>query len=79
MAEAKEPTHTAYALKRETRLRSRPIEIGHAQVGKSVDDPIHVYLDRVPVGGWSGHLFLAPVGIKPPELHMEPERPVDDN
>ena len=79
----KPATHTAYALrrenpaeplKRERRVRGYWIEIGHARIepGGSVH---HLFLDRLPVGGFSGHVYLSPVGVKPPEPEPQPERP----
>ena len=73
MAETKAPTHIAYALKREARARSRYIEIGHARIEKD-GDVHHVFLDRLPIGGFTGHIFISPANVKPPDL-QEPERP----
>jgi len=75
MAETKPPTHTAYTLKRETRVRSRYIEIGHAHVATEPGNVHHVFIDRLPVGGWTGHVFLSPVNVQPPDPQPEPERP----
>jgi len=71
----KPSTHTAYALRRESRLRSRWIEIGHARIYRDGNNVHHVYLDRLPIGGFSGHVHLSPVGVKPPEPEPQPERP----
>ena len=70
----KPPTHAAYALRRESRLRSRYIEIGHARIERT-GDIHHVFLDRLPIGGFTGHLFLSPIGVKPPDPEPQPERP----
>ena len=35
--------------------------------------PIHLFLDRTPIGGFNGYAYLAPVGAQPPL--PEPERP----
>jgi hypothetical protein len=32
---------------------------------------MHIFLDRLPVGGWHGYAYFAPIGAKPPE----PEEP----
>ncbi len=70
----KAPTHIAHALRKESRQRSRYIEIGHARIEK--DGEIHhVFLDRLPVGGFTGHVFLSPVGVQLPEPEPQPERP----
>jgi hypothetical protein len=72
----KPPTHAAYALRRESRTRSRYIEIGHARIEKAGD--IHqVFLDRLPIGGFTGHVFLSPIGVKPQDPEPQPERPVE--
>jgi len=76
MAE-KPPTHAAYALRRESRLRSRYIEIGHARIEKA-GDVHHLFLDRLPIGGFTGHIFLSPVGVKPPDPETQPERPTEN-
>jgi hypothetical protein len=70
----KPPTHTAYALRRESRVRSRWIEIGNAHIenGGSVHQ---VFLDRLPTGGFTGHVYLSPVGVKPPEPEPQPRQP----
>lgn len=74
----KPPSHSAFALRRESRLRSRWIEIGHARIEKA-GDIHHVFLDRLPVGGFTGHVYLSPIGVKPPDPQAEPERPVTDD
>ena len=70
------PTHIAHALRKESRSRSRYIEIGHARIEKD-GDIHHVFLDRLPIGGFTGHVFLSPIGVKLPE--PQPERPGGDD
>ena len=72
------PTHGAYALRRESRTRSRWIEIGHARI-EAGGNIHHVFLDRLPIGGFAGHVYLSPIGVTPPEIGLEPERPDGDN
>ena len=67
-------THVAYALRRESRTRSRYIEIGHARIEKT-GDVHHIFLDRLPVGGFAGHVLLSAVGVKLPDPEPQPERP----
>lgn len=74
MTDIREPTHDAYALRRESRARSRYIEIGHATIDK-VGDVHHIFLDRLPIGGFTGHVFLSPKGVKPADPESQPERP----
>ena len=72
------PTHIAYALRKENRQRSRYIEIGHARIEK--DGGIHhVFLDRLPIGGFAGHVFLSPIGTMLPEPEQQPDRPNETN
>jgi hypothetical protein len=68
-------THTAFALKREgRRLRlGRWLEIGAARLES--DGICHVFLDRLPIGGFTGYVYLAPVGTQPPVIEPTPQRP----
>jgi len=76
---AKPPaTHTAYVLKRETRTVGRWLEIGTANIQRDGAGGHHVYLDRLPLGGFGGHILLQPVGVRPPDPLPEPERPGED-
>jgi hypothetical protein len=34
-------------------------------------------LDRLPIGGFTGHIDLSPVGVKPPDPDPQSERPDD--
>ena len=42
---------------------------------------IRVFLDRLPIGGFSGGVLLSPIGIVPPLPEPPPRRPgdVDDD
>jgi hypothetical protein len=71
----KAPTHNAYALKRDSRIRGRMIEIGHARIESDGTAVHRVVLDRLPTGGFTGDVFLYPVGIKPTDPDPQPERP----
>ena len=67
-------THTAYVLKRETRTTGRWLEIGTAYIESDGTAGAHqVYIDRLPVGGFAGHIRLEPVGVKPPDPEPEPQ------
>ncbi len=76
---AKKPTHTAYAKKREGRRLHlwRWLEIGAGRLDK--DGVVHVYLDRLPVGGFNGYVYLAPIGSPPPSPDPLPMRPGDSD
>jgi hypothetical protein len=75
MAEKKPLTHIAYARKRETRTAFRWIEIGTARVESDTESGHHVYVDRLPIGGFTGHIYLSPIGVKPDELETQPHPP----
>ncbi len=73
------PTHTAFVLKRESRTYSRWLEVGEAQLQFDVaSESHHIYLDRLPVGGFSGHIVLHPRGTQPPDPLPSPERPGEE-
>jgi hypothetical protein len=71
MADSKASTHTAFAMRREGKRPGRWLEIGTAR--QEINGVIHLFLDRTPIGGFNGYVYLAPVGAQPP--HPEPERP----
>lgn len=71
----KAPTHTAFAFKREGRKFGRWLEIG---VARAEDDgQIRVFLDRLPIGGFTGGVLLSPTGTVPPLPEPPPRRPGD--
>jgi hypothetical protein len=71
----KKPTHTAYAFRREGRKMrfGRWLEVGTARLDR--DNIAHVFLDRLPIGGFTGYVYLAPVGTQPQLPEPEPQRP----
>ena len=77
MGEANKPkTHVAWTPRREGNRATRWLEIGTASI-ESRTAPSHVYLDRTPIGGFTGYVYLAPVGELPP--NPEPKRPGQDD
>ena len=58
----------------ENRKYGRWLGIGTARI-EAPDKPAHVFLDRLPIGGWNGYVYLSPKGVKPPE--PEPQRPIE--
>ena len=73
MADSKSPTHTAYSRQRISKTRSIWLEIGKGRLdGNGV---FHGLLDRMPIGGFSGYVYFAPIGALPPE--EDPQRPDD--
>ena len=74
MADAvKAPTHTAFAFKREGKKFGRWLEVGTARTETA--GIIKVFLDRTPIGGFTGAVLLSPIGVRPPQ--PEPQRPGD--
>jgi len=67
------PTHTAFAFKREGRKFGRWLEIGVARA--EPDGAIRVFLDRLPIGGFTGGVLLSPIGTVPPVPEPPPRRP----
>jgi hypothetical protein len=37
-----------------------------------------VFLDRLPIGGFTGHIYIAPANLRPPDPQPEPGRPGDE-
>jgi hypothetical protein len=73
------PTHIAYVLKRETRTTGRWLEIGSGRIDLDGNSGAHhIFIDRLPVGGFGGHILLQPVGIRPPDPNSVPERPGEE-
>jgi hypothetical protein len=70
MSDSRAPTHTAFTRKREGR-RHRWIGIGTGRIEPG--GVFHVILETTPIGGFDGYVYMAPIGVKPPEV--EPERP----
>jgi hypothetical protein len=75
MADSKAPTHTAFTLKREGKRYGHWLEIGTGRLDS--DGVFHGILDRLPIGGWNGYVYYAPIGTQPPA--PEPERPARTN
>ncbi len=75
MSEKTPFTHTAYAMKREGRTVFRWLEIGVARIEDDGRGHHQIYLDRLPVGGFNGRVYLSPIGSKPPDPKSEPQRP----
>jgi hypothetical protein len=75
----KAPTHTAFAFKREGRKFGRWLEIGTARAED--DGAIRVFLDRLPIGGFTGGVLLSPTGTVQALPEPPPRRPgdVDDD
>jgi hypothetical protein len=72
-AENKEFTHTAWAQKWVGQKFSHLMEVGSARIDG--EGKVHVFLDRMPVGGFNGYIYVSPIGVKPPSPKQEPKRP----
>lgn len=75
MSETKPFSHTAFIFKREGKRpnQGRWLECG---VARAEDDgTINLYLDRLPVGGFSGKVHLARSGDIPANPEAQPLRP----
>ena len=70
----KTPTHSAYAFKRLSKKAGRWIEVGGGRIDKE-HNIVHVVLDRLPIGGFTGYVMLYPTGATPPLPEPEPRRP----
>jgi hypothetical protein len=75
MNESKPLTHTAHALKREGRATFRWLEIGTARITNDPQSHHEIFVDRLPIGGFNGRIYLSPIGTKPPDPKHEPQRP----
>jgi hypothetical protein len=73
--DSRTPTHTAYAFKREGRKFGRWLEIGTARSEGQGTGLIRVFLDRLPIGGFTGGVLLSPIGHVPPVPEPAPQRP----
>lgn len=65
MVDDRAPTHTCYALKREGKRMSRWLDIGKARLENDTKI-IHVSIDRTPVGGFNGYVYLSPIRREAP-------------
>lgn len=71
MTDSKEPTHAAFAMKRLSKTRFSWLEIGTGRLDDN--GAFHGFLDRLPIGGFTGYVQFVPIGTQPPL--PEPERP----
>jgi hypothetical protein len=72
-------THTAYVLRRETSTSGRWLEIGVAKVESDGENGSHhIHIDRLPIGGFGGHILIHPIGSRPPDPQPVPARPGED-
>jgi hypothetical protein len=73
MPDSKEPTHNAFAMKRLTKTRSVWLDIGTGRLDGN--GAFHGFIDRLPVGGFTGYVYFAPDGEMPPDPEPKPQPP----
>jgi hypothetical protein len=69
--------HTAWAIQQQRVKRLsfvRTLEIGEGRIDA---EGAHLFLDRLPLGGFSGYVKLLPKGVKPSAPAPTPSRPDD--
>lgn len=75
MADPPKPrTHTAYTPQRVGKKLGRWLEVGTGRIDAAGVD---LFIDRLPVGGFTGFVRLVPNGALPPE--PKPQRPGDES
>ena len=74
----KKHTHTAFAFQRQGKKSGRLLEVGTGRIDHD-RNIAHVFMDRQPIGGYTGYVVLAPHGVKPETPPPEPERPGDQS
>ena len=70
-----ERTHVAYCFRREGRKSGRLIEIGSGRLDEKNRNHVHIFLDRLPLGAFTGYVYLTPKGEAPPVFEPKPQRP----
>jgi hypothetical protein len=73
MTDSKDPTHTAFILKREGRRYGKWLPSGTGRLGS--DGVFKGSIDSLPVGGFTGYIYFAPIGQQPPYPEPPPQRP----
>jgi len=56
-------------------VKAARLTVGMARVEDDATGNHQVYVDRLPVGGFNGRIYLSPIGAKPPD--PTPERPTE--
>jgi hypothetical protein len=72
----KSHTHTAYAFQRTGKKHGRLLEVGSGRIDRD-RDIAHVFMDRQPLGGYTGYVVLSPHGVKPSPSQMQPPHTSD--
>jgi len=67
-------THRAWATRREGKGFTRSLEIGTGRIDKERDQA-HLFLDRLPIGGFTGYVMLSPINETPQIPEPQPRRP----
>jgi len=69
-------THTAYAYQRLGKKSGTLLEVGTGRIDHD-RNVVHVFMNRQPIGGYTGYVVLSPVGMKPPPAQLQPQHPDD--
>lgn len=77
--DSQKPTHVAYAYRREGKKFGRLLECGTARFDTKNRAIIHVAMDRLPIGSWSGYIVLSPQGAPPPDPLPPLDEPEDED
>ncbi len=72
---SKARTHTAFTMQRVGKRLGRWLEVGSGRIDH---DGVDVFLDRLPVGGFTGHVRLTTTGKPPPLPEPKPQRPAPE-
>lgn len=67
-------THRAWAVRREGKKFMRWLEVGTGRIDKERDE-VHLFMDRLPIGGFTGYVMLAPISKTPQIPDPAPQRP----
>jgi hypothetical protein len=70
---AKTHTHTVYAYQRLGKKTGKLLEVGSGYIDRD-RDIAHLFMNRQPIGGYTGYVILSPHGVKPPPLQDEASR-----
>lgn len=77
MHQTKPFTHVLWLQKWEAgRFRERlPVGKGRIEIDESGNASVHNYQDLTSIGGWTGYTCLMPVGVRPKDPDLQPQRP----
>lgn len=77
MQQKKPHTHTAWAYERLGKKHGRLLECGTGFIDHERNSA-RIYMDRQPIGGYTGFVMLLPHGAQPEPPKPVPQRPGED-